>query len=78
MNPWQKVIIAVALFLLAAVSNVSASTNIEDINALPPGEQYRQLSLILLISGGADPALLDALAPEDSRRSGQGGFKSQS
>ncbi|MGB7453613.1 MAG: hypothetical protein WBM36_15920 [Lysobacterales bacterium] len=71
MNPWQKVIIVVALFLLAAVSNVSASTNIEDINALPPGEQYRQLSLILLISGGADPALLDALAPEDSEGQGR-------
>ncbi|MGB5488478.1 MAG: hypothetical protein WBN06_13890 [Lysobacterales bacterium] len=71
MNPWQKVIIVVALFLLAAVSNVSASTNIEDINALPPGEQYRQLSLILLISGGADPALLDALAPEDTEGQGR-------
>ena len=71
MNPRQKVIINVALFLLAAVSNVSASTNIEDINALPPGEQYRQLSLILLISGGADPALLDALAPEDTEGQGR-------
>ena len=49
MNLWQKPVMAVALFLLAAVNNIGASTNIEDINALPPGEQYRQLSLILLI-----------------------------
>ena len=68
MNLWQKPVMAVALFLLAAVNNIGASTNIEDINALPPGEQYRQLSLILLISGGADPALLDALAPEGQGR----------
>jgi hypothetical protein len=61
-----KVVMAVALFLLAAVNSNGASANIEDIKALPPGEQYRQLSLILLISGGADPVLLDALAPEDA------------
>jgi len=55
----------VCLILLAMVSDIAASTNIDDISDLPPGEQYRQLSLILLISGGADPVLLDALTAQD-------------
>ena len=42
---------------------------------LPPGEQYRQLSLILLISGGADTALMDALAPRDTIDEGRAGSK---
>jgi hypothetical protein len=54
------------------VSNISASTKIEEIRGLPPGEQYRQLSLILLISGGADPALLESLTPQET--SGQTDF----
>ena len=66
MNQWLKGITAVALLLLTTFTDVSANTSIEDINALPPGEQYRQLSLILLISGGADPALMEALAPRDA------------
>ena len=66
MNRWLNGVIAAVIFLLTALSNVVASTSIEDINDLPPGEQYRQLSLILLISGGADPELMDALAPRDA------------
>ena len=57
-----------ALFITCVsllVTGVSAS-NIEGIANLPPGEQYRQLSLILLISGGADPVLLDALMPDNA------------
>jgi hypothetical protein len=66
MNLWSKGIALIVLLLLAALVDVSANTSIEDINDLPPGEQYRQLSLILLISGGADPALMEALAPKDA------------
>jgi hypothetical protein len=58
-------LILMLLFYLV-VSGTSASTNIEEIRGLPPGEQYRQLSLILLISGGSDPVLLDSLAPPGS------------
>jgi hypothetical protein len=53
------------------VSPLYASTNIEELRNLPPGEQYRQLSLILLISGGADPELLDSLMPANTD-TGQG------
>jgi hypothetical protein len=59
LRPW----ILVSVFLLGAVSTVNASNKLEEISNLPPGEQYRQLSLILLISGGADKVLLDAIAP---------------
>ena len=64
MNRWLKSLLATFL-VVTCVSNISASTKIEDIRSLPPGEQYRQLSLILLISGGADPALLESLAPRE-------------
>lgn len=56
-----------AVFLwMVAISLAHATTNIEELQNLPPGEQYRQLSLILLISGGADPELLDSLTPVDA------------
>jgi hypothetical protein len=36
------------------------------ISQLPPGEQYRQLSLLLLLANGADSELLDYLAAESA------------
>ena len=69
MTHWLKSLL-IACFLLTSLSNLSASTKIEEIRSLPPGEQYRQLSLILLISGGADPALLESITPRET--SGQG------
>ena len=62
MRPTFKSLVLVGLFLMSLSVNIHANTNIEDISGLPPGEQYRQLSLILLISGGADPDLLQSLA----------------
>ena len=49
------------LLLMAQVSISYGSSKIEEIRELPPEEQYRQLSLILMIAGGADPALLTAM-----------------
>jgi hypothetical protein len=40
-----------------------ASFQMESIEGLTPGEQYRQLSLLMLVSGGVDPALTDMLQP---------------
>jgi len=62
-----------ALFLVAGIPTASGSNKIEEISDLPPGEQYRQLSLILLISGGADPALLDAISPQNTNSEGREG-----
>jgi hypothetical protein len=65
MKPVLKLCVLFLIFFLAGVSNVSANTSFEEIQNLPPGEQYRQLSLILLISGGADAVLLDSIAPAE-------------
>jgi hypothetical protein len=56
-------LVLAGFFTMSVSMNIRASINFEDISDLPPGEQYRQLSLILLISGGADPELLQSLAP---------------
>jgi hypothetical protein len=48
---------------LAAADGVLAA-----INELPPGEQYRQLSLLLLLADGADEGLLDYLGGEERAR----------
>ena len=66
MSHWLKSITLAVLFFLTAIPNSYANSSIDDLNSLPPGEQYRQLSLILLISGGADETLMDALAPRDA------------
>ena len=66
MSHWLKSIMLAALFLLTASTHSNANSSIDDLNNLPPGEQYRQLSLILLISGGADATLMDALAARDA------------
>lgn len=42
---------------------VAAALSFETIDEKPPGEQYRQLSLLLLITGGTDPAMLEILEP---------------
>lgn len=69
------IVAVTVLLLLAAMTGVNASSGFEDLNNLPPGERYRQLSLVLLISGGADTALMDALAPRDTLDEGRSGSK---
>lgn len=66
MNYWLRLTLLTTLLLFAGFDDVSANTSLEDINDLPPGERYRQLSLIVLISGGANPALVEALLPRDT------------
>jgi hypothetical protein len=46
-----------ALLLLVFPPGGHASPDLESLAELPPGEQYRQLSLLMLVSGGVDPAL---------------------
>jgi len=67
---FQTAVLAAAFFLLTAVSHVHAAVGLDDLESLPPGEQYRQLSLIVLIARGADPALMDAIAPRDAEARG--------
>ena len=63
MKHWFANGVLVACLLLGAVANVSANINFDAIDSLPPGEQYRQLSLVLMIAGGANPALIEVMLP---------------
>ena len=63
MKRWLVNGLLFACLLSGAVANVSANINFDAIDSLPPGEQYRQLSLVLMIAGGADPALIGAMLP---------------
>jgi len=67
LKPWFLAV----FFMMATLSNASGSTKIEEISDLPPGEQYRQLSLVLLISGGADPELIELIAPSNAAGEGR-------
>jgi len=67
---WKAILAAVA-FMIAAIPRVHAAVGLDDIADLPPGEQYRQLSLIVLIARGADPTLMDAIAPQGAENGGR-------
>jgi hypothetical protein len=70
MTTWPKILLA-TVFMLAMVEDISGNTGIDELSDLPPGEQYRQFSLVLLISGGANPELLNLLAPQNTREQGR-------
>jgi len=58
-----------ALALLLALSGpAAAAVSFEALEGLPPGDQYRQLSLLMLITGGTDPALFELLQPVIERQ----------
>ena len=46
----------------------AAAVSFESLEGLPPGDQYRQLSLLMLITGGTDPALFELLQPVIERQ----------
>jgi hypothetical protein len=53
-----------ALLLLALISSAAkGNLDFESMENLPPGERYRQFSLLLLVSGGIEPGLLYLLEP---------------
>ena len=64
--------VLVACLLLGAMANVSANINFDAIDSLPPAEQYRQLSLVLMIAGGANPALIEVMLPGSPEQSVSG------
>jgi hypothetical protein len=63
MNKWLA--IRLISFLLAVMTPLAgpASFDFAAIEDLTPGDQYRQLSLLMLVSGGVDPVLLQMLQP---------------
>ena len=56
----RKILITLLLILPALVQ---AAISFEALEELTPGEQYRRLSLLMLITGGTDPAMLEMLQP---------------
>jgi len=63
------------ILVLGATCTAVAGFDYESIEKLPPGERYRQLSLLLLVSGGADEELLDMLQTgAGTDAAAQGGF----
>lgn len=58
-----RVTAAILALLLGFATPLPAAVDFAAIDQLPPGDQYRQLSLLMLITGGTDPALLELLRP---------------
>ena len=71
MSILRKSLAALFFCSFAAITNTQAAAGLDGLDELPPGEQYRQLSLIVLIARGADPALMDAIAPRDAADGGR-------
>jgi hypothetical protein len=63
MNRWLKSILLALLLSPLAATTLCAAFDYDAVAKLPPGEQYRQLSLLLLVSGGVEPELLALLRP---------------
>jgi len=61
--------------LFGVVINVSGNIDFDTIDSLPVGEQYRQLSLVLLISGGAHPELVESMLPDMPGQAGTNSSK---
>ena len=51
------------LMLFCVAAGAQANFDFKSIEQLPPGERYRQLSLLLLVAGGTDAGLLESLQP---------------
>jgi hypothetical protein len=51
------------LMLLLTAPPASADPGFEALTTLTPGERYRQLSLVLLLAGATNPALIHTMAP---------------
>jgi hypothetical protein len=66
---WRNWLLALVLWLPALSQ---AGFSFDALEDKTPGEQYRQLSLLMLVTGGTDPALLEVLQPViDQQASGQ-------
>ncbi len=65
MKNWLKTGLVVIGLVASWPSVAVTSDDPESVAELPPGERYRQLSLLLLVSGGVEPGLLELIQAED-------------
>jgi hypothetical protein len=63
MKHWFVKIVVVFMLALSTSSALMASFQMDSLSGLTPGEQYRQLSLLMLVSGGVNPGLVEMLQP---------------
>jgi hypothetical protein len=70
-----RITLLLAAWLLAFTGVLRAEVSFESLAQLPPGEQYRQLSLLSLVASGAEPALLALLAPFEAQPGESGGLE---
>ncbi len=79
MKNWLKTGLVVIGLVTSWPSMAMTSDDPESVAELPPGERFRQLSLLLLVSGGVEPGLLELIQAEDDNGnrevgSGSAGF----
>jgi hypothetical protein len=60
---WLSTLLLAGILMGSTVTPLFGNFDHQAIRELPPGERYRQLSLLLLVSGGIDPELLESLQP---------------
>jgi hypothetical protein len=60
---WNRKLLIFLMLALIAPASCFSAFDFASLDELTPGEQYRQLSLLMLVSGGVDPALLELLQP---------------
>ncbi len=82
MKNWLHTGLLIVGLLTAWPSAAVAGVNLESIADLPPGEKFRQLSLLLLVSGGVEPGLLELIQTagnvgKEGTDSGPAGFALQ-
>jgi len=65
MSAWRITLLVLMLAGLSLPWPARAAFDFKTLEQLPPGEQYRQLSLLSLVAGGVEPALQDLLKPQE-------------
>jgi hypothetical protein len=74
---WTSRLLLTLCLTLAGTSALRAQVSFESLAQSPPGEQYRQLSLLSLVASGAEPGLLALLAPYAAQQAATGGLELQ-
>ena len=67
-----KTLMIPLLLVLGMGTAVAAPMDLDSMQELTPGEEYRRLSLLMLVTGGTDPALVDLLQPIVERQAASG------
>jgi hypothetical protein len=63
MKHWFVILLVSFVIAASAPMTALASFDFDSIDGLTPGDQYRQLSLLMLVSGGVNPDFISLLQP---------------